>query len=304
MRGSSYTIGVMVTELSAPFQVEVAQGIADELEAGPFQEVIIAGSAVPQRQRRGIEALVDRQVDGLVVVAPWMSAQWLDELGARIPVVAVARHGGGATFDTVVDDDYDGARLMVDYLAGLGHVRITHTSMTSGGLSGPSVGSPTARCDGYVAAMRRRGLEADVIETAYDEEGGYRAAREALARPVPPTAVFAGADIAALGVLRAAEERGLEVPRDLSVTGYDNIYISTIGRVSLTTVDQSGHLTGSVSARLLLERISGRTRPVHYVIAPRLVARGTSAAPRALEQRTAPPKRVAELLPTSPRGCS
>jgi LacI family transcriptional regulator len=279
MRGSSYTIGVMVTELSTPFQVEVAQGIADELEPGPFQEVIIAAGAAPDRQRRGIEALIDRQADGLIVVGPWMSAEWLDELGARIPTVAVARHGGGATFDTVVDDDYEGARLMVDYLAKLGHVRIAHTSMPSGGLVKPSVASPTARCDGYVAAMRRHGLEPDVIETAYDEEGGYLAALQALARPVPPTAIFAGADIAALGVLRAAEERGLRVPEDLSVTGYDNIYISTIGRVSLTTVDQSGHLTGSVSARLLLERINGRVRPVHYVVAPRLIARGTSARP-------------------------
>jgi len=127
--------------------------------------------------------------------------------------------------------------------------------------------------------MRRHGLEPDVVETMYDEEGGYRAALEVLARPVPPTAVFAGADIAVPGVLRAAEERGFEVPRDLSVTGYDNIYISTIGRVSLTTVDQSGHFTGSVSARLLLERMEGRTRPVHYTVAPRLIARSTSASP-------------------------
>jgi LacI family transcriptional regulator len=63
------------------------------------------------------------------------------------------------------------------------------------------------------------------------------------------------------------------------VTGYDNIYVSTINRVSLTTVDQSGRTTRSVSVRLLLERIEGRTQPVRYVIAPRLVTRGTSAAP-------------------------
>jgi LacI family transcriptional regulator len=106
--------------------------------------------------------------------------------------------------------------------------------------------------------------------------GGYDAAIRALRRPNPPTAIFAGADIAAMGVLRATEELGLRVPEDVTVTGYDNIYISTVGRISLTTVDQSARLTGSMSARLLLERINGRTAPVHSIIAPRLIARTTS----------------------------
>ena len=66
---------------------------------------------------------------------------------------------------------------------------------------------------------------------------------------------------------------------DLTVTGYDNIYVTTIGRISLTTIDQSGNLTGASSARLLLERLDGRTQPVNYVVAPRLMARHTSAPP-------------------------
>ena len=94
-----------------------------------------------------------------------------------------------------------------------------------------------------------------------------------------PTAVFAGADIAALGVLRAAEEHRLRVPEDLTVTGYDNTFLSSVGRIDLTTVDQSGHLTGSMSARLLLERLGGRDRAVSYVVTPTLVPRGTSGAP-------------------------
>jgi LacI family transcriptional regulator len=126
--------------------------------------------------------------------------------------------------------------------------------------------------------MKRHGLDSDVIVTSYSEEGGYQAGLEALTRPTPPTAIFAGADIAALGVLRAAEERGLEVPADLTVTGYDNIHTSTIGRISLTTIDHAGHLIGSLSAKLVLERVSGRIEPVHQVVAPRLIVRKTSAA--------------------------
>src|SRR5690349_17833662 len=103
---------------------------------------------------------------------------------------------------------------------------------------------------------------------------------QAFDRALPPTAIFAGADIAALGVLRATEELNLRVPEDLTVVGYDNIYMSTINRISLTTVDQSGQLTGRASTRLLLERIDGgRTTPKQYVLAPRLIPRGTSGPP-------------------------
>ncbi|MES5823093.1 LacI family DNA-binding transcriptional regulator [Streptomyces sp. RG80] len=279
MRGSSFTIGVMLTEISSPFQQQIAEAITDELEPGPYQEILISGGVTAERQQRSIEALVDRQVDGLIVIAPIMKTSWLERLAASLPTVVVARHGGGANFDTVVDDDHGGARLVVDHLVRLGHERITHTSHPSGGLKPPTALSHTARCDGYVAAMERHGLRPDVVETAYSEEGGHRAAVQALARPTRPTAVFAGADIAALGVLRAAEEHGLRVPEDLTVAGYDNIHISALGRISLTTVDQSDVVTGHMSARLLLERLKGRTQPVHYVIAPRLVPRGTSAAP-------------------------
>jgi LacI family transcriptional regulator len=281
MRGRSYTIGVMILEMSSPLLPEIVQGITDELEPTPFQEILVVPGISPQRQQRSVEALVDRQVDGLILIAPWTSASYLEGLGANVPTVAIARHGGAANFDTVVDNDFEGAGMMVDHLVALGHKRIVHTSQPSGGLKRPFVLSHTARCDGYVRAMKRHRLTPDVIVTAYTEQGGYDAAVKALDRPTPPTAIFAGADIAAFGVLRAAEERGIRVPEDLTVTGYDNVFASTIGRVSLTTVDQSGSLTGKLSAKLLLERIDGRTQPIHSVISPRLVVRSTSAATNA-----------------------
>lgn len=198
-------------------------------------------------------------------------------------MVVVARHGGAENFDTVVDDDRQGAKLVIDHLVGLGHERIMHTSHSSGGLRRPHVPSHIARRDGYEAAMKRHGLTPDVLVPGYSEEGGYLAANEALDRRQPPTAIFAGADIAALGVLRAVEERGLRVPEDVSVAGYDNIFTSRVERVSLTTVDQSGEITGSTAARLLLERIDGRSEAIHHVVVPELIVRRTTAAPPSLK---------------------
>ena len=287
MRGRSFTVGVMLVDFTSPFQTEVAQGISTDLKGTPYQDIVVAAGGDAHRQKRAVEALIDRQVDGLILIAPYTSQAWLEELGAKIPTVVIARHGGAANFDTIVDDDRAGAGLVVDHLVALGHTQIVHTSHPDLRLQWPFVLSHTARRGGYQDAMRAHGLAPEVVETSYTEEGGYQAAENVLDQPAAPTAIFAGADIAALGVLRAAEQRGLEVPEGLSVAGYDNIYASTIGRVSLTTVDQSALLTGSIGAALVLERIEGRTEPTHHVITPRLLPRATTASPAGSANRAA-----------------
>jgi LacI family transcriptional regulator len=225
---------------------------------------------------------------GLVLVAPWLDAESIEKFGRAVPTVTVALHGAPKHFDTVVDDERLGARLVVNHLVELGHHRIVHTSMPSGGWETSFVLSHTARRQGFEQAMRDHKLEPHVIETYYSEEGGYEAALQAFDRDDRPTAIFAGADIAALGVLRAAEERGLRVPEDVTVVGYDNIYASTINRVSLTTVDQSGHSTGAASVRLLLERLNGRTEPKQFVVPPQLITRRTSGPPGSASARQEP----------------
>jgi LacI family transcriptional regulator len=121
--------------------------------------------------------------------------------------------------------------------------------------------------------MLRHGLEAevDVVPSTYSEAGGYAAAQELLARAVRPTAVFAGADVAAIGVLNAVFAAGLRIPEDLSVAGYDNTTVAAMGPISLTSVDQDGRLMGANAARLLLERSPGnaaRRRTTGARVAP------------------------------------
>jgi LacI family transcriptional regulator len=291
MRGASFTVGVVLTELSSPFQSEVIQGISGEFDATPYQEVVIAAGTCAQRQKRSIEALVDRQIDGLILIAPWMKTAWLEQLARRIPTAVVALHGPATLWDSVVDDDFEGARMVVDHLVSQGHRHIVHTAAPPGGMDRPFLLSHTARQDGYEHAMRRHGLEPDVIVTSYTEDGGHQATLQALTRTQRPTAIFAGADIAALGALRAAEDLGLHVPAEVTIVGYDDTFVAGIGRIALTTVNQSGHLTGSVGARLLLERLNGRSSAVRYVVPPRLIERGTSAPPPEAPPATVTPRR-------------
>ena len=138
------------------------------------------------------------------------------------------------------------------------------------------------RAEGYRQAMRAHGLadEIDIVSTTYTQEGGYLGARQLLARPRRPTAIFAGADIVAMGVLDAIAEAGLSVPDDISVAGYDNTTFAAFDPISLTSVDQAGRQIGANAARLLLERIADRNRrSAQITLSPTLVVRNTTAPP-------------------------
>ena len=136
------------------------------------------------------------------------------------------------------------------------------------------------RAEGYRAAMRANGLDPDIVSTTYTREGGYLGAQQLLARPRRPTAIFAGADIVAMGVLDALTEAGLAAPQDISLACYDNTTFAALAPISLTSVDQAGHHIGGTAAKLLLDRIADRGRPAAQVkISPTLVARRTTAAP-------------------------
>ena len=114
----------------------------------------------------------------------------------------------------------------------------------------------------------------------YTEPEGLRAARELFAEGQVPTAIFAGADSVAMGVMQAAYEEGLRIPEDISLVGYDNTGIASLGSVSLTSVDQGAAMLGSTAAELLLSRIEGRETSERRVFEPQLIVRRSSGDPR------------------------
>ena len=127
--------------------------------------------------------------------------------------------------------------------------------------------------------MQRHGLEevVNIAGTSYSEEAGYQAGLEL---PDRPTAILAGADFAALGVLRAAYELGLRIPADLSQVCYDNTTLAASAPINLTSVDQAAHYPGATAARLLCERMDGRSRSVLTSTTPQLIVRNATGPPR------------------------
>ena len=240
MRGRSFTIGLLLDSIRNPFYGDLLDGVTYALAKTDFQVLVGLGGFGAQDQSRLADAMIDRAMDGLILVAPSMSRSQVIAVAKMIPTVVVAHHDTAEEYDSVADDDRAGAALVVDHLVALGHRRIAHTSATV--KTGQWKGCPEqARSDGYRQAMHRHGLDevVNIAGTRYSEEAGYQAGREFLDRPDRPTAIFAGADIAALGVLRAAYELGLQIPADLSVVGYDNTTLAASAPINLTSVDQA-----------------------------------------------------------------
>ena len=281
LRGQTYTIGVMLPEMRNPFFADILDGITEQLGGTDYQVLMAACCNDEPGEARITEAMIDRSMDGVILIAPISSRRHLQKVARTVPTVVIGRHGHSPDYDTVTDDDFAGAGLVVDHLVALGHQRIAHIEHAERDPVRLREMPNAQRADGYLHAMRAHGLSdyIDIASTTYTQRGGYLGAQQLLARPTRPTAIFAGADIVAMGVLDALTEAGLSAPGDISLAGYDDTMFAAFGPISLTTVDQAGHQMGANAARLLLERITdpaGSTAQVK--LSPTLVTRRTTAA--------------------------
>jgi LacI family transcriptional regulator len=277
MRGKTFTVGVLISDIQNQFYDQVLSGIAPVFAGSDY--AVLIGQAAPsvESEVAMVETMIDHRMDGLLLVTPTLPKAELERFAAVLPVVIVARGGDATGFDTVATDDELGSALIIDHLVGLGHRAIAHITVDS-----PD-DDPTlpfrARARGYEAAMRRHGLEdrIDVVRTSWTNAGGAAAGGLLLDRESLPTAIHAGADVAALGLLSVLWEHGIDIPGDVSVAGYDNSPIGALAPVSLTSVDQAADELGARAAELLLERIGGRTEPRSVLLKPTLVTRRTTA---------------------------
>ncbi|MFD2795480.1 LacI family DNA-binding transcriptional regulator [Promicromonospora vindobonensis] len=279
MRGASFTLGFEIPQVGNDFLTMIVDGATEALAATPYQ-LIIAPLGRDQKGDVAINSLADRQVDGIVAISPRVDPAWLERIAEGTPVVMIGRHDRSDRYDTITGDDRSGAEQVMSHLVELGHRRITHLTIHPSRPEPPWAGQAgdephVIRTTVYRERMRALGLEPTVVHTLFDGSEARTATHALLESPEPPTAVFAGNDTLAIGVLSAVAEAGLGA-QDVAVVGYDDIPIARHPLVSLTSVDQSGVAMGHEAARLLLERLEGRTEAVQLEIATELRARRSS----------------------------
>jgi len=269
------TVGVILDDLRNPFFAEIAGGVEELASEVGYQLLLAAGGRQARRERAAMGALLEHRVSGIIMVSPRMPAGVIAAAAAEAPLVIVGRAVRGLDADSVLINEAHGTGLVLDHLLGLGHEAIAHVDGGSG------AGGPQRR-SAYLRGMRanRLGRHALVIPGDFTEEAGVSAATELLRRPELPTAIFAANDMVAAGLLGGLDRAGVEVPRDVSIVGYDNISIAHLAHVSLTTVDQPRTEMGRLALELLLDRIDNRRANEVRLIEPSLVIRSTTAPPR------------------------
>jgi LacI family transcriptional regulator len=268
-------LAVVIPDITNPLFASMFRGVEDGAMSRGYQVLLCNTDGNPERERSHLQSLAARRVDGVILASTFLkdpTVRWLRH--QRTPYVLVNRFSDEDVDPFVGSDDVKGATLATQHLIGLGHVRIGH-------LAGqPTISTGVLRRRGYEAALAAAGLKIDpelVVQSGYVEEGGADAMERLLALKKPPTAIFAVTDMTAIGAYGVARKRGLRIPDDLAIVGYNDIPLA--GRLipGLTTVHVPIHEFGSVAAGMLLEQIeTAELTRKRVVFEPHLVVRGST----------------------------
>jgi LacI family transcriptional regulator len=275
----SRTVGILLPDIANPIFPPIVRAIEAALEDAGYIAIMANTDDDAARERLVVERMASRHVDGLVLA----TARRHDAIVAvcrrhAIPVVLINRVIAGAAVSAVSNDDEAGMALAVEHLAGLGHARIAH-------VAGPqSVSTGVARRKGFIAAMRRCGLAVDrrliVNAGAFSEEEGRAAMQRLTGQRLAFTAVVAANDMLALGCYAACRERALRCPRDVSITGFNDMPFVDRLTPPLTTVRIQHGEMGRAAAQLVLDEIRAPDQPKQDIrLRPALVVRGSTAKP-------------------------
>lgn len=272
MRGRTFVIGTIFPDFRNPFFSDIFSGVAAALERTPYQSCV--GIEAQTTAPALIQSMVDMQLDGLIIVGSTEPEDFLAERGKTIPIATIGHHlPNVTTFDTVNNNDQQSSQLAVQHLVQHGHKRIHMFSLEV--TNGTVV---LEREKGFEIQVRESGIEADarINRSPQTLRDIQVMARNILESDERPDAIYCWTDFVALEVMSVATSLGLSVPEDIAIVGHDNTMYCDFQQNSLTSIDQSGEQLGLQAARLLVERIEGRTDPAHLVLQPRLVARGSS----------------------------
>ena len=270
------TIGVVVTTIADPFVAEVVSGIEDVADDHGYSVFLAQSNADPQREQNVVQSFAERRVDGILITSSRVGAMYLARLSQMmVPIVLINNQHPGTFTHSVMIENVEASRKATEYLIGLSHCRIAYLGDQFG------YQSDTERFTGYRQALEHAGLRflpELVVHGDGKAEGGAQAMQKLLALGDRPTAVFCYNDMSAFGALRTIHRGGLRVPEDISVVGFDDLFVALYTRPALTTVRQPMRQMGVLAMESLLKLMSGEQSAQSIKVPAELIVRESTAA--------------------------
>ncbi len=248
-------LALVLTDVTNPFWTTVARGVEDAASEAGYHVILCNTDESPQKQEEYLTALLQKRVDGMLLVPARDDLEDIQRVQMlKVPLVVLDRRLSQPVADAVRCDSESGAYQLTRLLLARGHRQIAL-------LTGPEhVATATDRVTGYRRALRAAGLDSDgesVFYGAFTIQSGQDMARQALALNPRPTAIFAGNNFIAIGMMQTLREAGIRVPEEISVVGFDDLPASLLLDPFLTVAAQPAYEMGREATNLLIKRLAG-----------------------------------------------
>ncbi len=269
------TIGMLVTTSTNPFFGEVVKGVERSCYHQGYNLILCNTEGDNQRMKASINTLLQKRVDGLLLMCSTLEGERLDVFDRYPDIPIVVMDWGPILFasDKIQDNSLQGGYMAAKHLIECGHKEI-------GCITGPLIRHQAQmRYEGHKRALAEAGIAINpdwIVESDFECEGGYQAFEKLYQRGKLPSALFVSNDMMAMGVIQAASQRGLRVPDDLSLIGYDDVHIAKFMTPALTTIHQPKYRLGKAAVDTLLYRLENPDTTAQVVqLEPTLVVRNS-----------------------------
>lgn len=267
--GRTLSIGVLTQAIDSPFYGVALRGIEYELDREGYSALYVSGHWDAHEERKCIDVLRSRRVDGIIVLTGRLPDKALKECAKTMPVVVTGRTLNAPGLFSLNFDNFEGGRLATQYLLDLGHRRIV---FITGAANHPDANE---RFRGYRVALESAGIDYDPALVAagdFHESSGLQAVNQLVASKQKFTAIFAANDQMAFGAALGLHRHGLVVPNDVSLIGFDDLPMAMYTVPPLSSIHESAYELGCLAATSMLQLLVG-LQPLGQVPAPRLVVR-------------------------------
>jgi LacI family transcriptional regulator len=272
-------IGVLVPDLGTGYIGEILHGVDTELALHQLDLMLFTTHRTAVKEANYVANMVQGMVDGLLVILPRNPADYTGTLTSRnFPFVLIDHQGTGNPCPAVGATNWQGAYNATEYLVKLGHTRI---GFITGSMD---LGAALDRLEGYKSALQVHHLPEDpqlIYEGTFFQPDGYAGGSALLDLSDPPTAIFASNDVMAMGAMDAIRERGLRIPEDVSIVGFDDIPQAAMVRPALTTVRQPLDQMGRLATQMLIDQLKNPEKEFGRIELPtELIVRDSTLSPK------------------------